>query len=92
MAKVGLNMLTKVLADELEPEGIHVNTIAPGLIQTERTGWIWKNETKLRKRLDKQALKHLGTPEDVVAAAVYLAAEASSFVTGALWLIDGGVV
>ena len=53
MAKVGLNMLTKVLADELEPEGIHVNTIAPGLIQTERTGWIWKNETKLRKRLDK---------------------------------------
>ena len=35
MVKVGLNMLPKVLANELEPEGIHVNTIAPGLIQTE---------------------------------------------------------
>lgn len=91
MAKAGLNMLTQVLADELGPDGIRVNTIAPGLIQTERSGRIWKNEAELRKRLEKQAIKRLGVPSDIAAAAVYLASEASSFVTGALLLVDGGL-
>jgi dehydrogenase/reductase SDR family member 4 len=91
MAKAGLNMLTQVLADELGPDGIRVNTIAPGLIRTERSGRIWKNEGELRKRLDKQAIKRLGLPEDVAAAAIYLASDAGSFVTGVLLLVDGGL-
>jgi NAD(P)-dependent dehydrogenase (short-subunit alcohol dehydrogenase family) len=91
MAKAGLNMLTQVLANELGPDGIRVNTIAPGLIRTERSGRIWKDEGELRKRLDKQAIKRLGVPEDIAAAAIYLASEAGSFVTGALLLVDGGI-
>lgn len=90
--KAGLIMLTRSWARELGPHGIRVNAIAPGLIQTDFSEYFWKDEANLRGLVGEQPLPRLGQPEDIGFAAVYLASDEASFITGHTMVIDGGAL
>jgi dehydrogenase/reductase SDR family member 4 len=88
--KAGLIMMTKSWAKEFGPYGIRSNAIAPGLIQTDFSEYFWKNES-VRKRVESsQPIPRIGLPEEIGYAALYLASDESSFVTGQIMVIDGG--
>lgn len=90
IAKAGVIMLTRVLALELGSYGIRVNAIAPGLTKTEMTRAIWSDPEALRHWKSMKALGRIGEPNDFVGAVLYLASDASSYVTGETILINGG--
>ena len=90
VAKAGVEMLTKVLAAELSPFNIQVNAIALAMIKTKFSEPLWSNDA-LREQIEASNLMgRIAEPEEVVGAAVYLASEASSFVTGSVLVLDGG--
>ena len=91
VSKAALIMLTKVLAQELGPQGIRVNCICPGLIKTKLSEAIWSNETLAASTVEAKALRRIGTADELVGAAIYLVSEASSFTTGAVLRVDGGM-
>jgi NAD(P)-dependent dehydrogenase (short-subunit alcohol dehydrogenase family) len=90
VSKAGVLMLTQVLAIELAPDNIQVNAIAPGLIQTRFSQALWDNPQILQTALSDIPQARIGEPEEVTALALYLASDASSFTTGAVFVIDGG--
>ncbi|HEX3038237.1 MAG TPA: 3-oxoacyl-[acyl-carrier-protein] reductase [Oscillospiraceae bacterium] len=88
-AKAGLIGLTKTTAKELAGRGVNCNAIAPGFIASDMTD-------KLSDKVKENAvavipLKHMGTPEDVANLAVFLASEQSSYITGEVIKVDGGL-
>ncbi|MEX0977674.1 MAG: SDR family oxidoreductase [Pirellulales bacterium] len=88
--KAGLIMMTRTWAVEFGQKGVRVNAIAPGLIQTDFSEFFWKNETH-RKRLEAtQPVPRVGQPDEIGFAALYLASEEASYVTGQVIVIDGG--
>jgi len=87
--KAGLIMLGKSLALELGPK-IRVNTICPGVIQTEMTRHIWESPEHTQRAKDRTALKILGLPEDIARTALFLSTEDSRFTTGTEIVVDGG--
>jgi 3-oxoacyl-[acyl-carrier protein] reductase len=89
-SKAAVIGLTLAAAKELGPKGIRVNAIAPGFIQTEMTEGI--GEAKLAARLASIRLGRIGRPEDVSNAALFLASDLSSYVTGQVLGVDGGMV
>ena len=92
VSKAGLIMLTKVLARELGAGGVRVNCILPGLIKTELSRALWNNEEILQAVTASKSLGRIGDVTEVVGAALYFASEASSFTTGAVLQVDGGMV
>ena len=88
-SKAALAMLTKELASELGPDGIRVNGVAPGLIDTppmrqmpsERREWI----------VERTALKRIGQPEEIGSAIAFLLSDAARFVSGEILPVDGGM-
>lgn len=90
MTNAALIMMTKSYALELGPRGVRVNAIAPGLVQTEMSEYIWKNEERLARHIASQSLRHLGQPEEVAEVALMLASERSSLVTGQTFVVDAG--
>jgi dehydrogenase/reductase SDR family member 4 len=90
ISKATLIATTKVLAKEWGSDKIRANVICPGLIQTKFSEALTGNEKILKMVLAKQALPQLATPEDIAGLALFLAAEASSFCTGAVYTADGG--
>jgi NAD(P)-dependent dehydrogenase (short-subunit alcohol dehydrogenase family) len=88
--KAALIMMTKCYALELGPQGVRVNAIAPGLIQTVLSEYYWKDESRLAERLELQPIKHLGQPEEIAEVAVMLAADKASYLTGQVITVDGG--
>jgi NAD(P)-dependent dehydrogenase (short-subunit alcohol dehydrogenase family) len=83
-------MLTKAMALDHAAQGVRVNAICPGVIITPMTEPSLRDPATRRERLEKTPLGRLGTPADIVPAAVYLASEDSMFVTGHALIVDGG--
>ena len=90
--KGGIVAFTRGLARELGPEGITVNSISPGAFPTDAEKIHPDPEGYNRWVLEQQSIKRRGTPEDIGNLAVFLASDASSFITGQLFQIDGGWV
>lgn len=88
--KAGLLMMTRSWAQEFGPHGIRVNAIAPGLIQTDLSSFFWKNQAFMQKLRETQPIPRIGLPEEIGFAALYLASDESSYVTGQTLIIDGG--
>jgi NAD(P)-dependent dehydrogenase (short-subunit alcohol dehydrogenase family) len=84
-----LNM-TKAFARECGPEGIRCNAILPGLIRTKFAGTLISDEQQLQHYVGNNPLRRVGEPQDIAGAAVFLAADASSYVTGEFLVVDGG--
>jgi NAD(P)-dependent dehydrogenase (short-subunit alcohol dehydrogenase family) len=84
-----LNM-TKAFARECGPEGIRCNAILPGLIRTKFAGALISDEQQLQHYVGNNPLRRVGEPQDIAGAAVFLAADASSYVTGEFLVVDGG--
>jgi NAD(P)-dependent dehydrogenase (short-subunit alcohol dehydrogenase family) len=82
--------LARNLAQELGPDNIRVNCIAPGLIKTDFARALWANPEILAQFTGTTPLRRIGEPEDIAGAAVFLASRASSFVTGQTLVVDGG--
>jgi 7-alpha-hydroxysteroid dehydrogenase len=89
-AKAALCHLTGNLALDLAPS-IRVNAIAPGAVETSALGIVLQNEEITRAMVEGTPLRRLGHVEDIAAAAVYLASEAGSYVTGRVLDVDGGI-
>jgi NAD(P)-dependent dehydrogenase (short-subunit alcohol dehydrogenase family) len=92
VSKGGLVGLTRALSRELGPHGITVNAISPGAFPTAAEEIHPDPEGYTRFVLDHQALKRRGTPDDIANLAMFLASDASSFITGQTINIDGGWV
>lgn len=88
-SKGALNSLTFALADELGPHGIRVNTIAPGEIQVGRDPAVYLAGAG-RARIDRVPLRRPGTPAEIGDLAVFLASDASGYITGTVIPVDGG--
>ncbi|GAA4087256.1 glucose 1-dehydrogenase [Mucilaginibacter panaciglaebae] len=91
MSKGGLRMLTRNLATELAPYNIRINNIAPGAIATPINKSLLENKEQLNEVLQNIPLKKLGKPEDVANLVAFLASDDASYITGATYLIDGGL-
>ena len=90
-AKAGIQMMTQHLAAQVGPEGIRVNCIAPETILTEGNDERIPDEQKTALA-DVHPLKRLGTPDDVANAALFLASDASAWITGNIMDVAGGAV
>ena len=91
ISKAAVVMLTKVLAKELGEHNIQVNTLAPGLIKTDFSKALWENEDTYNKIVKSIPQGKMGSPDDISGMALYLASEASDFVTGSMFTVDGGI-
>jgi len=90
MTKAALNMLTQSYALELGPQGVRVNAIAPGLIQTALSEYYWKDSARREERIEDQPIRHLGQPMEIAEVAALLASDRASFMTGQTLVVDGG--
>ena len=90
ISKAGVIMLTKVLAEEWGQYNIRVNVIAPGLLRTRFSEALYSNPVYCKEVENSTALGRLGEPDEMVNAALFLASEASSYMTGQTIVLDGG--
>lgn len=91
ITKAGVISLTQTLAMELGGDNIQVNAIAPGLVKTKFARAIWENEDILNEMLRRTPAGRIGEPDDIAGIALFLAAPASGFATGQVFVVDGGV-
>lgn len=89
-AKAGLIGMTKALAKELGPSGITVNAIAPGLIATDMNACL--SEEDINEVTEETPLMRVGLPSEVARAALFLASEGASFITGEVMNLSGGYI
>jgi len=89
-SKGGIAQLTKSLAIAYAPDGIRVNAIAPGWIETHLTSALQADESRSQAILGRTPLGRWGKPQDLVGGVLYLCSPAASFVTGTVLVIDGG--
>jgi len=91
VSKAGVIMLTQVLAVELGHANVQVNAIVPGVIKTRFSQVLWGTPQIAEPLLRHLPLNRFGEPEDVAGLALYLASPASDYVTGGVFLVDGGM-
>jgi 3-oxoacyl-[acyl-carrier protein] reductase len=89
-SKAALSNLTKALALNLGPS-MRVNAVAPGFVETEMTDFISKNEKIHKNIIERIPLKRLGKPEEIAKVARFLISDDSSFMTGEVIVVDGGI-
>ena len=89
-AKAGLNALTKASAGELGPRGIRVNAIVCGTFHTDSLHASLPSEEMRAQMASNISLGRIATPDEIVGTALYLASDASSYLTGELIVLDGG--
>lgn len=89
-SKGGIAQLTKSLAIAWAPQGIRVNALAPGWIETPLTQPLVDSPERRQAIIDRTPLARWGTPDDVAPAAVFLCSNAAAFITGAILRVDGG--
>lgn len=82
--------LARNLATEFGEDNVRVNCIAPGLIRTDFAKALWENPETLKRALAGTPLKRIGEPPELAGAAVYLASQAGSYMTGQMMVVDGG--
>jgi gluconate 5-dehydrogenase len=90
ISKAGLGHMTRSLAMEWGPRGIRVNAIAPGFVLTDLTKKLWSQPKMKQWGEANTPLKRLGQPDDMIGAAIFLASEASAWMTGQVLFVDGG--
>ncbi|MBS7743473.1 MULTISPECIES: SDR family oxidoreductase [unclassified Chelatococcus] len=90
-SKAAVHHLSRVLAAELAPYGITVNTLIPGYFPTQMTAHIRGEEEKLSELVERVPLGRMGTAEDVVGASIMLASRAGAYMTGTEIILDGGM-
>jgi dehydrogenase/reductase SDR family protein 4 len=90
ISKAAAIMATKVMAQQWAPYNIRVNAIAPGLTKTRFSEALWKNPDILKMAMSKTPMARPAEPDEMVGAIIYLASDASSYVTGQVIAIDGG--
>ena len=88
--KAGVVQLVKTLAAELGPRGVRVNAVAPGVVTTPLTEQIRADAAWRDAYAEKTALRRWASPDEIVGAVVFLASDASSYVTGTQLMVDGG--
>lgn len=89
-SKAAVIGFTKALAKELAPSHIRVNCVAPGVVDTDMNACY--DEETMRALAEKTPLSHIGTPEEIARAIVFLASDNASFITGQTLSVDGGFI
>ncbi len=92
ISKAALNMMTRVFARELGPKGIRVNAISCGVIKTAMGDHTMNDPQRYADMMKINPLKRVGLPEEVAAAALFLASDAASYSSGQIFQVDGGVL
>jgi NAD(P)-dependent dehydrogenase (short-subunit alcohol dehydrogenase family) len=87
----GIRQLTMSLADDWGTHGITVNCLAPGWFKTRQTAVLYEDRAWVDYLIDRIPLKRTGAPEDLEGAIVFLASDASAYITGQTLLVDGGI-
>jgi gluconate 5-dehydrogenase len=87
----GIRQLTMSLADDWGKHGVTINCLAPGWFKTEQNKVLYENQQWVEYICDRIPLKRPGRPDDLDGAVVFLASEASRYVTGQILLVDGGI-
>ncbi len=90
ISKAGVIMATKVMAYEWAQYNIRVNAVAPGLIKTKFSEAIFTHQETLKSKMAETPMRRIGEPQEIVGAILYLASDASSYVTGQVIAVDGG--
>lgn len=91
ITKAAVINLTQTLAMELATDDIQVNAIAPGLIKTRFAQAIWADDTMSEAIKQRTPAKRIGEPDEIAGIAHYLASPASSYATGQVFVVDGGI-
>ncbi|HTI05871.1 MAG TPA: SDR family oxidoreductase [Gemmatimonadales bacterium] len=90
-ARAGVLGFAKALSDEVAKDGITVNSVCPGFIDTERVKELQKARPEMiKQRMAETPIGRIGTPRELAAAVVFLASEQASYITGAVLEVDGG--
>jgi glucose 1-dehydrogenase len=90
-SKGGINMLMKSMAQELAPDKIRINSIAPGAIETNINKSVWSDPKSMKDLLTLIPYNRIGLPDDIGKLAVWLASDESDYINGATVFIDGGM-
>jgi NAD(P)-dependent dehydrogenase (short-subunit alcohol dehydrogenase family) len=90
-SKGGIHALTRAMAASYGPHGIRVNCVVPGATRTQMTAAMFEDEAEVQRLAARSFLGRLGEPQDLAGIAIYLASDESSWVTGATFIVDGGI-